>query len=87
MQVRSLTALVLCALLSAVAALPATETLDKRTSITLPGSNSSIIDTGDDLGDLGDFSPIEDGFLEGDSDTGGGSDEIGSVYPHHTADC
>jgi hypothetical protein len=72
-------ALVLFALLSAVASLPAppAESLDRRVSVTLPGSNSSIIDTGDDLSGLSDLDPIPDGFLEGDSDTGGGSKTIG----------
>jgi hypothetical protein len=79
MRTGSLTAIVLCALLSAVAALP-TENLDRRVSVTLPGTNTSIIDTGDDLSDLSEFSPIEDGFLEGDSDTGGGSKQIGFVH-------
>jgi hypothetical protein len=79
MHSRSLVGLVLFALLSAVASLPApaAESLDRRVSITLPGSTTPIVDTGDDVGGLSEFSPIEDGFLEGDSDTGGGSDQIG----------
>jgi hypothetical protein len=79
MHSRSVVALVLFALLSVVASLPAppAESLDRRVSVTLPGSNSSIIDTGDDLSGLSDLDPIPDGFLEGDSDTGGGSKTIG----------
>jgi hypothetical protein len=79
MHARSLTTLLFCALLSAVGALP-TEAHEKRITVTLPGTNTSIIDTGDDLSSLGDLSLIPDGFLEGDSDTGGGSKTIGLVH-------
>jgi hypothetical protein len=82
MYFRSLIALTFFALLSVVASLPApaAESLDRRISITLPGSDAPIIDTGDDLSGLSELDPIPDGFLEGDSDTGGGSKQIGYVY-------
>jgi hypothetical protein len=79
MHARSFTTLVVCAFFCAVAALP-TESLDKRTGITLPGSTKPLIDLDGLLDGLGDFSPIEDGFLEGDVDTGGGSGKIGFVH-------
>jgi hypothetical protein len=81
MQPRSLIFFTMVTLLSAVSSLPSpgpASDLTPRVKVTLPGGAS--IDTGDDLSDLGEFSPIEDGFLEGDSDTGGGSDEIGYVH-------
>ena len=45
------------------------ETFSRRANISTPLGVG--IDTGDDIGDLAQFSPIEDGFLEGDSDSGG----------------
>jgi hypothetical protein len=81
MHARSLIFFTVLTLMSAVSSLPSpapASDLTPRVKVTLPGGLK--IDTGDDLSDLGEFSPIEDGFLEGDSDTGGGSDKIGYVH-------
>ena len=52
--------------------LPSPRTLVPRINITDPLGLG--IDTGSDIGDLAEFSPIEDGFLEGDNDSGDGND-------------
>jgi hypothetical protein len=77
MLTRSLISFTILALTATVLALPTPPALGSRTDITLPGGIK--VDTGDDIGDLSEFSPIEDGFLEGDNDTGGGSGNIGQV--------
>jgi hypothetical protein len=73
---RSIFLIAFLALSTTVFALPTPASLDARLKISLPGG-PTLIDTGDDLGDLSEFSPIEDGFLEGDVDTGGGSGSTG----------
>lgn len=73
---RSIIVIVFLALSTTVLALPAPISLDARLTIALPGG-TPILSTGDDLKGLPEISPIEDGFLEGDSDTGGGTASTG----------
>lgn len=77
MQHRLLMTLLSASLISFAATAPladraALPSLDRRLVVTSPGGIG--IDTGSDVGDLAGFSPIEDGFLEGDNDAGGESD-------------
>lgn len=76
MHLATLLSFLALAFIANVLALPVpyrlSTSLNRRLNITTPIGVG--VDTGEDVGELSQISPIEDGFLEGDSDSGDGND-------------